>query len=289
MPPSSALRLLMLLLLSVTGCSSNGWLPLAGITYKWQKPRTIQRTQADRIRSDRIWFIQTNLESLRHDARRGAGAQLFSYANLRGCPDYTHYHFASLVRSAADEIFRYDDANRIHRSLEERLEADPLLRRACATDGTLPANGPVPRLLELAHQRRAVVLPLKTLGEFPKDTAEILTGLLVTELSRVHNLEALGPQDVEALLRAEAMKDLIDCDDTICLAEIGGALDTDLVLHGNIAHLGGQYIIILNIVDSSETRVRGRVRRVLPAEVDVLTGALGDMTAEVVMRLDGSG
>ncbi len=44
--------------------------------------------------------------------------------------------------------------------------------------------------------------------------------------------------DLNAMLQAEAAKDLLDCDDVSCAAEIGGAVGADRILAGSIGRIG---------------------------------------------------
>lgn len=295
----SALPALLLLAALTNGCSRRGsglsWLAIGlalGSQQRQSPPKQIPWTKEDQIRSDRIWYIHSNLGAFVGDLNRGGGESLSTYALLRGCPKYVHSYLGTVARDHGDEIARQTDAMGVYQKLEQRIAADRHLRRACGVDQTVSDEpsaalaGASTRFLSLREAQRAVVLPMRTLGGLPRDAAAIFTGLLVSELSTVGNLEAVGPRDVEALLQVEKMKDLVGCDTTTCAAEIGGALGTDLVLHGSISHLGSQYVVVLNVVDSSKIMVLGRVQRVLPAEADMLTGILPDMVVELVLLVE---
>ncbi|MEO1483996.1 MAG: hypothetical protein AAFU77_17935, partial [Myxococcota bacterium] len=128
------------------------------------------------------------------------------------------------------------------------------------------ADGPEPRVLVMPW---SVTLR----SEHPPVLDEVLAHQ-VTEHLPEHRV--VGMRDVEALLDLELAKDLIGCDDVACTAEIGLALDADLLVRGSLGTVGRRVIALLKLIDTQEGVVLRRVERSMP---------VGGDTAGLVERL----
>lgn len=88
-------------------------------------------------------------------------------------------------------------------------------------------------------------------------TAALLE-ILAAETGRL-GYDVISSSDIKAMLALEKQRDLLGCEsDVSCLAEIGGALGTELMINGSIASMGGVYTLSLSLVDSRSVRVRSR-------------------------------
>src|SRR5262245_8478170 len=98
------------------------------------------------------------------------------------------------------------------------LSLSLLLSLAGAGPPETPA--PLPRLL---------VMGLEVTAEVDAATAPLLDELILTDLQRSGLFEVIGGSDLKALVSNEQQKLLVGCNDTACLTEVAGALDTDLL------------------------------------------------------------
>jgi hypothetical protein len=168
-------------------------------------------------------------------------------------------------------------------TLAERVQAAPKkgeVRKATA--GAAPSQGPA---LALAKATSLLVLDLKGMGQLPNDVPRSLTKMLLATLDPIGNLRTVSTDDVQAMLNVEKQKDLIGCTTTACMAEIGGALGTDVVLYGEISRIGSRYSVTMSLVSSGKAQVLGRVSAVTDANEDALIAALPQITRDIVSKL----
>jgi hypothetical protein len=137
--------------------------------------------------------------------------------------------------------------------------------------------GPAARALTV------VVLPLAAIGEVKTETVSLFTEALAGELRRRAGVSVLTDSDVAALLGAEKRREMMTgCTDAGCLAELGGALGADRVIHGTVGRVGASLVVNLTSLDPRKARgtasVSERLQRggdeafldALPAMVDRL-------------------
>jgi TolB-like protein len=56
--------------------------------------------------------------------------------------------------------------------------------------------------------------------------------------------------DVSALLGVEKTRQMLGCAESGCMAEIGGALGADRVVHGSVGKVGGSLMVNLSALDA---------------------------------------
>jgi hypothetical protein len=143
----------------------------------------------------------------------------------------------------------------------------------CARPGLAARSG---------HPLKAALLPLSPLGGVSKETAQLLGDALAGELRKRPGVSVLTQSDISALLGVEKTRQMMGCADSGCMAEIGGALGVDRVVHGSIGRVGGSLVVNLSALDarhaSSAASVSERLRGgdeeafldVLPTVADAL-------------------
>ena len=106
-------------------------------------------------------------------------------------------------------------------------------------------------------------------------------GIAVTEVKAVHGIEpslaqvlnevllarlkdsgvfssVIGGSDIAAMVDMEQQKAALGCDDTNCLAELGGALGVPYLMDSTISKVGGQFVVTLKILAVEEAKVLAR-------------------------------
>ena len=86
-----------------------------------------------------------------------------------------------------------------------------------------------------------------------------LTDLVTNEISRMPKYEVINKDDIRVMLEHVANKQLLNCDDTKCLAVIGGALGVDYIFSGNIGKIGDIYVINLKVINIDKAEVLTRL------------------------------
>ena len=135
-----------------------------------------------------------------------------------------------------------------------------------------------------------VLLPLTPLGEAKAASVGLFTEALAGELRRRPGVSVLSDSDVSALLGAEKRRSMVTgCTDAGCLAELGGALGADRVIHGSVGRVGASLVVNLSSLNPKRSRsaasVSERLRGgddeafldALPAMVDRLLAEAPDL------------
>lgn len=122
----------------------------------------------------------------------------------------------------------------------------------CARPGAGLASG--------ARPLKLVLLPLTPRGDVKKETVAVFDEALAGELRRRPSVSVLAESDVAALLGAEKQRQMMGgCSDAGCLAELGGALGADRVVHGSVGRVGSSLVITISSLDAPRSRIVGSV------------------------------
>jgi hypothetical protein len=182
--------------------------------------------------------------------------------------------------AVAAELARCVGASRDVLAYAGEPQVDP------APTAAAPASpAPAARTLALAKAAKMVVLPLRALNKLAPDVAKLMTSLLLSELDRVAGLRTVSQSDIEAMLGVEKQKEMLGCSSTSCIAEIGGALGADYVLHGEVGTIGSKHTLNLTVIQSAKNAVTTRVSRLAENE-EALATALPAVVASIVEALN---
>lgn len=113
---------------------------------------------------------------------------------------------------------------------------------------------------------KILVLDIKPGRAVAADLGRIATNITTAEMQRYSKDQVIGKADVETILSAEKIKDLLSCDDTTCAVDIGGMLGTDIVLAGDIETVGSYLLITYRMVNPQKAAVVGRVSHRIKVE-----------------------
>jgi hypothetical protein len=135
------------------------------------------------------------------------------------------------------------------------------------------------------HALKVVVLPLAALGGVSRETAQLLGDALAGELRRRAGVSVLTQSDVSALLGIERTRQMLGCAEGGCLAEIGGALGADRVVHGSLGRVGGSLVVNISALDPRRAAAAASVSQRLrgageEAFLDALPGLADALLAE---------
>jgi hypothetical protein len=169
-----------------------------------------------------------------------------------------------------------------HEIVAEAYKCQGLTARPAITTRPMPAK-PLP-LPALSKPTRLVVLDFRMLGVDAR-IGTIFTGLVAAELQKVKNLSVIDRADIDAAIDVERQKDLIGCDNTTCLAEIAGALGTNLVVYGSLGSIGTQFAVNASLYDSKNNRARARFSRMVVSKEDELIAIVPELSAELALGL----
>ncbi len=102
---------------------------------------------------------------------------------------------------------------------------------------------------------RLVVPALVAERDVDAGIVRLLNELLLTEFNRTRRYVVIGNTDIGSLLSLEQQKDLVGCNDTRCLVEVGGALSADYLASANIGRIGSFFLLNVKIIRVSNGEV----------------------------------
>ncbi len=128
-----------------------------------------------------------------------------------------------------------------------------------------------------AEKAMLLVMPLRAETKLAA-SARALDELILGAVDGLQRYQVLGASDLNALLGVEKMKDAIACEDTVCAAEIGGALGAPYLLAGELRALDQQVVLSLRLMDTKKQTVMARAT----ARGSTQAESLNQMMAQVV-------
>jgi TolB-like protein len=137
-----------------------------------------------------------------------------------------------------------------------------------------------------AHAARVkvAVTEVKSVQGVQPGTATILSDIIVSEVSR-QGYDVISQSDISAMVGFEKQKKMLGCDETSCLAEIGGALGVDYLIAGQVGQIGSRYRISLLVVDSRKARVTGRAANFCDQNEDALARAAEATVSQLITSM----
>ena len=110
-----------------------------------------------------------------------------------------------------------------------------------------------------AAEKKVAVMDLSAKAGVDAVKAATLTDILCAAIKDIGEYKVISREDIRAMLMHVQDQQLLGCDDTRCLAEIGGALGVPLLVFGNIGMLGDTYVINLKLIDIDNADVVNRI------------------------------
>jgi hypothetical protein len=151
--------------------------------------------------------------------------------------------------------------------------------------GLAAASGWASALRADAPPVEIAVLPTRSAGAVSAEQAGSLTGLLASLVAGRPGYSVVTNDDIAGILGFEAQRQLLGCEnDSVCLAEIGGALGVTYLLATEASRFGDTWLLSLSVIDlelgrsASRTTVQADDERTLldrvPGAVDRVFGPL---------------
>jgi len=152
------------------------------------------------------------------------------------------------------------------------------VRIVCAREGVSPANANGRKL-------KVAILRLTPLGDVDPKTSALLTEALAGELRKRTGLSVMSESDIAALLGMEKTRSMLGCTDAGCIAEVGGALGVDRIVHGSIGRVGSSLLVNITSLDPRKAAQAASVSERLrggndEAFLDALPRIVDDLIAE---------
>ncbi len=139
---------------------------------------------------------------------------------------------------------------------------------------------------EPASKEEIQIAVLDVLGSGPVDPqyVEGLSGVLAAEVASRPELAVTTSADIRQILGFEAERQLLGCDGSSCMAEIGGALGVDYLISAEVSRVGANWLLNAGLVDVKNARTVHRISRRTRDE-DELIDILIEATQEILVQL----
>jgi len=129
---------------------------------------------------------------------------------------------------------------------------------------------------------KVAILDIQTTGVDAK-YVNLLTELLTVEVEAVGRFDSvIAGRDVATMLGFERQKDLVGCDDSSCLAELGGALGVDRIIASHVGKLGTSFIVQIKLINIVEQRPEKRIYETVKGDEDVLIQTIKECVKKLV-------
>jgi len=134
---------------------------------------------------------------------------------------------------------------------------------------------------------KLVVLPFQADSRVEKRKIEVLDEVILVELNKYKPgaIAIISGSDVAALVGLEQQRQIMDCNDTSCLAEIGSALGASHLLVLSLAAVGSQFIITSKVINTTDARVPHRKITYTDVDEDALLGGIRETAQQIAGSL----
>jgi len=115
-----------------------------------------------------------------------------------------------------------------------------------------------------------------------QQTADLYADALVAELRKRPGLAITDRNDIAALVGAEKEKSLLGCEGESCIAELGGALGVERIIHGTVGRIEKSLLVNLTLVDTKAARPVTVGERLKSSSNEAFFDALPDMVDKLL-------
>jgi hypothetical protein len=150
-------------------------------------------------------------------------------------------------------------------------------------DALKTAPPPAPAAPKLKQALRLAIPDVKVTGELPPRQLALLESSLLAEVRKLEGVSAIGMGEIREMLSFEYQRQMLGCAaDEACLAEIGGALGTDEMVHSSVIIEGNTANFSMKRINMRTARVVGsHNKRLTRANGEELLGAVGPAIQEL--------
>lgn len=124
------------------------------------------------------------------------------------------------------------------------------------------------------------VMRLQARGGITQDAAQLLSEYTVAQVRATNTFSrVVSPTEIEALITLEQTRQLMNCSDASCWAEVSGALGVDYVLIGSVGRVGGYVLINTSLVRVANATAVSESTKVCAQKEDQLVNAVEPLLA----------
>ena len=129
-----------------------------------------------------------------------------------------------------------------------------------------------------------IVMDFASKGGVSHKQMDALSDLLSAQIASMGPFKVIGKNDIKSALQLENQRSLLGCDDTSCVAELGGALGARWVVVGNVGRFDKSFLMNLKILDAEQVKVVAAVARMVRGDQSALIDILGETVHELMTK-----
>lgn len=175
-------------------------------------------------------------------------------------------------------------ANALHTELDQMRGAAEPSGGVAETVPPPAQQGPAPSVL--TQKISAYLTNLECPAGVTRGVCVAFANHLATHLRKVTNLRLSTQRDLQAVLAVERQKDLLGCDTSRCMSDIGGALGAGFVVRTTLSKLGSHYSVTVAMLDVTNAAVVAEISEVTALSDEGLLGAIEGVVNQVVVQLN---
>ncbi|MEW5850363.1 MAG: hypothetical protein AB2A00_16375 [Myxococcota bacterium] len=133
------------------------------------------------------------------------------------------------------------------------------------------------------------VTPLSARQGVTPDLADLLTDNLIKHIRESNRFSrVVSAKEVQATLNFEMQKQLLQCTDTSCMAEVAASLGVDFLITGTLGRVGSFWLLNISLVSVRTGQNAGSVSESIPAvSEDTLLLAMPGVVGKLLKDLPG--
>lgn len=180
------------------------------------------------------------------------------------------------------ETLKVNGQDALDRRGKRKLEKQREEQRAGKGETKDPAADKAPATKERPKQVRIAVTRLTARVGIDQQTADLFADALVAELRKRPNLAVTDRNDIIAVIGVEKEKSLLGCEGDSCMAELGGALGVERIVHGTVGRIEKSLLVNLTLVDTKAARPVTIGERLKSNSNEAFFDALPEMVEKLV-------
>jgi len=114
-----------------------------------------------------------------------------------------------------------------------------------------------------------------------RGAANLLTEIVINEVSRLGRYTVIGQKDLDKMINWEQNKQLKGCTDTSCLVQIAGAMGASFYMEGSLGVMGDQFVVTLKLMDAQNVKIRARDTLIIEKSESLLVKAMPGLVQKI--------
>ena len=163
-------------------------------------------------------------------------------------------------------------------------EAPPAAPAAPSPSASPAPAPPSPQDADKANHRSVAFVAISRGDGVDEGLGSTIEEVLVAALSDTGRFVVVDHNQIADVLKLDAQKQALGCEDKSCVADVAGALDVQLVGSGHVGHVGTLSVITLKLLDASSAKALVRTEENVASD-NALIAAAQSLAGKAVLAI----